>query len=67
MVIVVVYHPEGHVPEMNSVLSEKERELFRSRFRLVKIILYLTTVDVTCRRSAHLQIVIRLEQAIVGV
>lgn len=33
-VIVVVYHSESHVPKMNSVVADNERELFRLRFWL---------------------------------
>lgn len=43
LVIVAVYHSEGHVLKMNSISAGGEWEPFRSRYWLVKIILCLAT------------------------
>ena len=58
MVIVAVYHSEGHVPKMNSVLGRKRKKSIQE--------------DIHCRHDLLVQCsysdnVIRLQQVIVGV
>lgn len=48
LLIMVVYHSKGPVPNVNSVSAEEERELFRSRLWLVKSILLAADM---CRRD----------------